>query len=109
MWRGGGSAGTPSGGSGGVVVASKDPVIKSASLTDSGGATTTSIGASGYTVLNVALTDPSGRPIANQIIDVTGDNQKVIFPEGSSGLTNAAGVASIKVARASWWPRALGH
>ena len=98
---GGGSAGTPSGGSGGVVVASKDPVIKSASLTDSGGATTTSIGASGYTVLNVALTDPSGRPIANQIIDVTGDNQKVIFPEGSSGLTNAAGVASIKVARAS--------
>ena len=73
---GGGSAGTPSGGSGGVVVASKDPVIKSASLTDSGGATTTSIGASGYTVLNVALTDPSGRPIANQIIDVTGDNHE---------------------------------
>ena len=97
---GGGSAGTPSG-SGGAVAVSKDPVIKSASLADSQGATTNSIGASGYSVLNIVLTDPSGRPIANQIIDVTGDDQKVIFPEGSSGLTNAAGVASIKVARAS--------
>lgn len=98
---GGGSSGTPSGGTGGAIVASQDPVIKTASLTDLNGTGTSSIGASGYTVLNVTLTDPSGRPISNQIIDVTGDEQKVIFPEGSSGLTNAEGVASIKVARAS--------
>lgn len=97
---GGGSAGTSSG-SDSTIVKSKDPVIKSVVLSDSNGATTNAIGASGFTLLKVSLTDPSGLPIANQIVEVTGDDTKVVFPEGQSGLTNAAGVASIKVARAS--------
>ena len=97
---GGGSAGTSSG-SGGSIVKNTDPLIKSASLVDSGGVITNAIGASGDTVLKVALTDPSGRPLANQLVEVTGDTEKVIFPEGSTGLTNASGEASIKVARTS--------
>lgn len=97
---GGGSAGTPSG-SEGSVVKNTDPLIKSASLFDAAGATTSAIGASGYTVLKVAITDPSGRPLVNQLVEVSGDESKVLFPEGASGLTNTSGVASIKVARAS--------
>lgn len=99
---GGGDPGAqPGSGSDASVETSKNPVIKSATLEDSSGETTNSIGASGYTLLKVVLTDPSGRPIAGQIIDVTGNDQQVIFPEGSSGLTNSAGIATIKVARAA--------
>ncbi len=65
------------------------------------GSSTSSISASSYTVLIATLTDPSGRGIPNQVISATGDATKVIFPEGSGGLTNASGVATIKVARAS--------
>ncbi len=98
---GGGNAGTPSGATTipGVVV-SADPVLSSI-LQDAVGSTTSSISASGYTVLRVALTDPSGKGIPDQVVSATGDATKVIFPEGSGGLTNAAGVATIKVARAS--------
>ena len=97
---GGGSAGTSSG-SGGSIVKNVNPLIKSASLIDAGGATTNAIGTSGYTVLKIALTDPSGRPLANQLVEVAGDEEKVIFPEGAAALTNSLGEASIKVARAS--------
>lgn len=82
------------------VIVSQDPVLRS-TLQDVNGNTTNSISASGLTVLNVTLTDPSGRGIPNQVVSVTGDETKVVFPEGSGGLTNASGVASIKVARAS--------
>ena len=64
---GGGSAGTSSG-SDSTIVKSKDPVIKSVVLSDSNGATTNAIGASGFTLLKVSLADPSGLPIANQIV-----------------------------------------
>lgn len=101
---GGGSAGTPSGSSGATktttVVVSSDPVLRGV-LQDATGAPTSSISASGFTVLNVTLTDPSGKGLANQVVNATGDATKVIFPEGSGGLTNAAGVATIKLARAS--------
>ena len=80
---------------------SKNPVINSAAFVDSTGVATSSIGASGITLLKVKLVDPSGKPIANQIIDVTGDASKVVFPEGSSALTDSSGIATIKVARAS--------
>jgi hypothetical protein len=95
---GGGSAGTSSGGT--TTPISADPLL-SGSLRDAAGAATNSIGASGYTVLNVTLKDPSGNPIPNQVVDVSGDVGKVIFPEGSAGLTNALGVATVKLARAS--------
>lgn len=101
---GGGSAGVVPGKDPVVVtdpvIVSQDPVLLS-TLQDVNGNTTNSISASGLTVLNVTLTDPSGRGISNQVVSVTGDETKVVFPEGSGGLTNASGVASIKVARAS--------
>lgn len=84
-----------------VAVVSQDPVLKSPTLRDAAGFTTNSLSASGNTLLSVTLTDPSGLGIPNQVIDVTGDPTQVRFPEGSSGLTNSAGVATIKVARAS--------
>ena len=95
---GGGSAGTSSGGT--TTPISADPLL-SGSLVDTAGAATNSIGASGYTVLNVTLKDPGGNPIPNQVVDVSGDASKVIFPEGSAGLTNASGMATVKLARAS--------
>lgn len=99
---GGGNPGSSSGtGGSGAVLASADPVIKSAALIDASGASTNSIGATGYTLLKVTLVNPKGGAIQNQVIDVSGDQAKVIFPEGPSGLTDSAGVATIKVARAS--------
>ena len=80
---------------------SANPVLTAGGLKDTNGAATTSISASGFTTLNVTLTAPSGAPLPNQLIVVSGDDTQVKFPEGASGLTNAAGVASIKVARAS--------
>lgn len=76
----------------------KAPVISSARLL---GTSDNSISASGYTTLEVTLLSPSGRGIPNQLIKVEGDQAQVIFPEGNSGLTNASGVANIKLARAS--------
>jgi len=96
-----GSSGDSGGGpgSGGIPV-SADPILSGA-LQDAAGAVTNSISASGFTVLKVTLTDPSGKGIPNQVVTVTGDATKIVFPEGNGGLTNASGVATIKVARAS--------
>jgi hypothetical protein len=95
---GGGSAGTSSGSP--IVATSKSPVL-TLLLADAADSSTNSISASGLTVLKAALKDPSGNPLANQVITVSADADQVIFPEGQSGLTNAAGVAVIKLARAS--------
>ncbi len=84
-----------------TTVVSQDPILKSPTLRDAAGLSTNSLSASGNTLLSVTLTDPSGLGIPNQVIDVAGDPTQVVFPEGSSGLTNASGVATIKVARAS--------
>ena len=83
-----------------VVPVNDDPIIKLV-LKDSSGALTNSISASGYTLLLATVTDPAGAPIPNQVVDVSGDATKVIFPEGNTALTNSAGVATVKVARAS--------
>ncbi len=100
---GGGNPGTSSGATPVppiATVVNSDPLL-AAGLVDGAGAATSSISASGYTVLSVKLTDPSGMAIANQVIDVSGDSAKVIFPEGGTGLTSSAGIATVKVARAS--------
>jgi len=101
---GGGNPGTPVSGSGSVVappvVVNSDPVL-AGGLVDATGAATSVISASGLTALSVKLTDPSGKGIPNQVISATGDATKVVFPEGNGGLTDASGVATIKVARAS--------
>lgn len=100
---GGGSPGstttTGSAGQGGEI-ASSVPIIVG-SLQDASGSPTTSISASGFTVLRITLTDPSGRGIPNQVVTATGDDTKVVFPEGNGALTNSSGVATIKVARAT--------
>lgn len=99
---GGGSPGKTSGdqSSGVVVVASKNPILTLA-LQDASGVATNSISSSGFTILKALLTDPSGNPIANQVVSVSADAGKIIFPEGETGLTNAAGIASIKLTRAT--------
>jgi hypothetical protein len=94
----GGGGGSPGAVPGQTV--NKNPVL-SASLLDATGAATSSISASGNTSFLVTLTDPSGRPIPNQLIDVAGDATKVLFPQGNTALTNASGVATVTVARAS--------
>ena len=104
---GGGSPGSTVGGGstdGGAtpvdVPLSADPILLG-TLTDATGVVTNSISASGFTLVRLTLTDPSGRGIPNQVIAASGDSTKIIFPEGASGLTNASGIATIKVARAS--------
>ena len=68
-------------------------------LQTSAGVATSSIDATGYNLLQVTLKDPGNVGIANQLITVTGDPTKLSFPDGQSALTNASGVASIKVTR----------
>lgn len=84
-------------------VVSANPQLRNAGLKDAAGASTNSIGTSGYTTLSVQLTDPLGQPIPNQLITVTDPAvvKLVSFPEGLSGLTNANGVASIRLQRES--------
>jgi hypothetical protein len=98
---GGGSPGTPSTGVGSGSQPTKSVPTLALSLRDASGAPTNSISASGNSLLTVLLADPSGNPMPNQLIDVAGDANQVVFPEGNTGLTNASGVATIKVARAS--------
>ena len=70
-------------------------------LQTSGGVVTNSIEATGYTSLKVTMKDPSGVGIPNQVISVSADPTKLIFPEGNAALTDVNGIANIKVARAS--------
>ena len=100
---GGGNAGTPSGSTAvptgsGIAVAAKAPVLTLA-MVDASGTSTNSISSSGFTLLKATLNDPSGNPLANQVVSVSGDTSKVIFPEGETALTNASGVATVKLAR----------
>jgi len=95
---GGGNPGTPV--TGPAPTASSDPTLRGG-LVDSSGVGTTSISSSGYTVLNVTLKDPGGLAIPNQLIEVSADDTKVVFPEGNAGLTNSSGIASVKITRAS--------
>jgi hypothetical protein len=100
---GGGSPGATTGSSAPVPPAPpviKNPILKMA-MRDSAGAPTTSISASGVTLLIATATDPGGVPLAGQVVDVTGEPTQVVFPEGNTGLTNASGVATIKLTRAS--------
>jgi hypothetical protein len=70
-------------------------------LTDASGVVTNTIGSSGLTSLKATLKFPDGTPVVQKRIDITGDLTKVSFPEGSSQLTDANGVATIKVSRSS--------
>lgn len=78
-----------------------DPPALRMELRDASNQPTTSIGATGFTVVRASLKFTDGTPVANKRIDVSGDPARVVFPEGSSQLTDAQGVAAIKVTRAA--------
>ena len=71
-----------------------------AGLPDGGTNPTNAIAPSGYTTLAVSLKAPNGQGIPNQPVDVAPD-VNLLFPEGVTSLTDANGVATFKVARAS--------
>jgi len=78
-----------------------DPPPLTLQLFDASNALTSTIGSSGLTTIRASLKFPDGTPVVQKRIDITGDLTKVSFPEGSSQLTDALGVATIKVARTS--------
>ncbi|MEN9372543.1 MAG: hypothetical protein RIR79_95 [Pseudomonadota bacterium] len=84
---------------GATTTATNDPILTSQGFNN----TSNSISASGATTLTVKLTDPSLIGIPNQVIQVAppANNTQITFPEGTAGLTNAQGIATIKIARAS--------
>lgn len=78
-----------------------DPPPLKLELRDASGVVTNSIGSVGLTTLKATLKFPDGTPVIQKRIDITGDLTKVSFPEGSLQLTDANGVAIIKVKKAS--------
>ena len=78
-----------------------DPPSLRMDLRDASNQPTTSIGATGFTSVRASLAFTDGTPVANKRIDISGDPARVVFPEGSSQLTDAQGVATIKVTRAA--------
>ena len=78
-----------------------DPPFLKLELRDSANQVTTAIGATGFTTVQATLKFDDGTPVVQKRIDISGDPVKVAFPEGSSQLTNTAGLAIIKVTRAS--------
>ena len=78
-----------------------DPPPLQLELRDASNALTTTIASSGFTTLKATLKFPDGTPVSQKRIDITGDLTKVSFLEGNSQLTDSAGVATIKVSRAS--------
>lgn len=112
---GGGAPGTSSGASSGSSAGSGSAADTSSGSTAStpaypslaaelqsvAGLVTSSIDATGYTLLKASLKDPSGVAIANQVISVSADATHVSFPDGNAALTDSNGLATVKVARAS--------
>jgi hypothetical protein len=85
----------------GIIRYSVDPPPLQLEFRDASNAVTNTIASAGLASLNVTLRFPDGTPVKQKLIDVTGDLTKIAFPEGGSQLTNDAGVAVIKVSRAS--------
>ncbi len=78
-----------------------DPPAFKLELRDSASQLTNSISSSGFTSVRVTLKFEDGTPVTQKRVDISGDPAKVVFPEGSSQLTDSAGVAVIKVSRTS--------
>ncbi len=68
-------------------------------LVDGANVVTDVVSSSGFTTLRAVLRFDDGTPVAQKSIDITGDLNKVAFPEGSSQITDTSGVATIKLAR----------
>lgn len=78
-----------------------DPPTLRLELFDAASAPTNSISSSALTSIRATLRFADGTPVTQKRVDITGDVTKVSFPEGSSQLTDATGVATVKVARAA--------
>lgn len=76
------------------------PIIK-LELLDSLGGPTTSVSTLGFSTLKATIKFEDGTPVVQKRVDVSSDPVKVSFPEGFGSLTSDAGVALIKIARAS--------
>lgn len=84
-----------------VVQVRIDPPVLSLVLRDASNLPTSVVAASSTTDLVATLRFADGTPVAQKRIDITTDLTKVAFPEGSSQLTNASGVAVVRVNRAA--------
>lgn len=69
--------------------------IAIALLNGAGTAFVGSIDADSPGVLQATVTDATGAPVANTVVELTTDGVGDIFPIGGSALTNAAGVATV--------------
>ncbi|MEI6733673.1 MAG: hypothetical protein WCK94_06850 [Comamonadaceae bacterium] len=114
---GGGSAGTPTGGTvacaapkvlqnGVCVTASATPVetLLSAQLKDAtSGAVVSSVAAAGGTEIVGLLTTKDGKPVSSQLVSLdTGPSSSLLlFPNGTSATTDANGIVRIRVGRAN--------
>jgi hypothetical protein len=102
---GGGSAGTPIGGTatgGGTVVTPVSTVpTLTVALLDEAGSPTSAISVNGLTTLKANLKNANGTVIAAKVLSVTGDVGLLKFPDGNAMLTDSGGVATLKVGRAS--------
>ena len=78
-----------------------DPPTLRLELFDVSSAPTNSISSSALTSIRATLRFADGTPVTQKRVEMTGDVTKVSFPEGSSQLTDATGIATIKVARAA--------
>ena len=76
-----------------------DPPTLRLELFDAASAPTNSISSSALTSIRATLRFADGTPVTQKRVEMAGDVTKVTFPEGSSQLTDATGVATIKVAR----------
>lgn len=78
-----------------------DPPVLRMELLDSLGQVTNSVGATGVTSIRTTLKFEDGTPVTGKRVEITGDLTRLAFPEGGAQLTDTAGVAIIKVTRAS--------
>jgi hypothetical protein len=62
---------------------------------------TSAISATGLNTLRATLKDSKGVALAGKVLTVSGDATQLKFPDGTSALTGADGVALLKVGRAS--------
>ena len=97
---GGGSSGAVGGGTDTGNTTSTDTLL-TLELKNSAGIATQSLDASGTADLTATLTTRNGAPIASQVVSLSNLllTSRITYPNGSSAVTDASGIAKIKVKR----------
>ena len=71
-------------------------------LRDSAGVSTNTVSLTGVTTARATVLDAGGAPVAGKIVTFSGDTSLIKFnPASANALTDASGVASVEVTRAS--------